>query len=287
MLPGEIGKPVPAWRFSSRLRRALAVCATTGWPQRGIVCYSARVVAAGAFPNPVTRRHSALVRVTHWITVISFFALLISGAEIVISHPRFYWGETGNVLTRPLFTLHIPASRETVPTGYGFVMPDQNGWSRALHFQSAWVLVLTGAVYLISILWNGHLRKDLFPAPGTRTWRAFRDVLARYLRRAPSDPAEAHSYNTVQRTAYLAVIFVLFPLVIWTGLAMSPAFDAAIPAAVDALGGRQSARTLHFFVSGLLVLFLLVHVAMISLAGFKSRMRAMIDGRVAPPPELP
>jgi thiosulfate reductase cytochrome b subunit len=165
-------------------------------------------------------------------------------------------------------------------------MPDQNGWSRALHFQSAWVLLLTGVVYLISILWTGHLRKDLFPAPGMRTWRAFRDVLARYLRRAPSDPAEAHSYNAIQCTAYLAVIFVLFPLVIWTGLAMSPAFDAAIPAAVDALGGRQSARTLHFFVSGLLVLFLLVHVAMISLAGFKSRMRAMIDGRVAPPPEF-
>lgn len=228
-----------------------------------------------------------MVRLTHWLTVIAFFALLISGCEIVISHPRFYWGEVGNVMTTPLFTLHIPSSRDTVPTGYGYVMPDQNGWSRALHFQSAWALLLTGLVYAIFILWTGHLWKNLFPAPAQRSWRAFWAVIARYLRRAPPDEAEAHSYNAVQRAAYLAVIFVLFPLVIWTGLALSPAFDAAVPAAVNALGGRQSARTLHFFVSGSLVLFLLAHVTMVSLAGFKSRMRAMITGRVALPPERP
>ena len=84
-------------------------------------------------------RHHALVRVTHWLTAVCFLALLVSGLEIVVSHPRFYWGETGNVLTPALFSLPIPASRATVPTGYGFVLPDQNGWSRALHFQSAWV----------------------------------------------------------------------------------------------------------------------------------------------------
>ena len=202
---------------------------------------------------------------THWITVIAFFALLISGAEIVISHPRFYWGEVGNALTRPLFTLPIPASRSTVPTGYGYVLPDQNGWSRSLHFQAAWVVVLTGLVYAIFSLWTGHFRKDLFPASPDRNWRAFWKVIARYLRREPSDETEAHSYNVMQRTAYLTVIFVLFPLVIWTGLAMSPAFDSAVPAAVNALGGRQSARTLHFFVSGSLLLFLVVHVTMVVL----------------------
>ena len=250
-----------------------------------LVCYAARVPAAGSLPNPETPRHTAIVRVTHWITVISFFALLISGAEIVISHPRFYWGETGNVMTRPLFTLPIPASRSTVPTGYGYVMPDQNGWSRYLHFQAAWAVVLTGLVYAISSLWSGHFRENLFPAPADRTWGAFREVLARYLRRAPPEEAEAHSYNVMQRTAYLIVIFVLFPLVIWTGLAMSPAFNSAVPAAVTALGGRQSARTLHFFVSGALLLFLVVHVTMVVLAGFKSRMRAMITGRAIAPRE--
>ena len=241
--------------------------------------------AAGSLPNPETPRHTAVVRVTHWITVISFFALLISGGEIVISHPRFYWGEVGNVRTRPLFTLPIPASRDTVPTGYRYVLPDQNGWSRYLHFQAAWAAVLTGLVYAISSLWSGHFRKDLFPAPANRTWRAFWEVIAKYLRRAPPD--EAYSYNVVQRTAYLIVIFVLFPLVIWTGLAMSPAFDSAVPSAVTALGGRQSARTLHFFVSGALLLFLVVHVAMVVLAGFRSRMRAMITGRVVVRGERP
>jgi thiosulfate reductase cytochrome b subunit len=226
-----------------------------------------------------------MVRVTHWITVIAFLALLITGMEIVISHPRFYWGETGNVNMQPLFSLHIPSSRGTVPTGYGYVMPDQNGWSRALHFQAAWLLVVTGLVYGISSALNGHFRKNIFPAQRQRTWGALREVMARYLRRAKPDDAEAHSYNAVQRIAYVTVIFVLIPLVIWTGLALSPAFDSAFPWAVDVLGGRQSARTLHFFISGFLVIFLLVHVTMVYLSGFRSRMRAMITGRTPLPPE--
>jgi len=244
---------------------------------------------SAAVPHDKTEihRHAALVRVTHWITVFCFFALLISGAEIVISHPRFYWGEVGNVMTRPLFTLPIPSSRSTVPTGYGFVMPDQNGWSRYLHFEAAWALMLTGLVYAISSLRTGHFRKDLLLPRADRTWRAFSGVIGKYLRREPPDAAEAHSYNVVQRTAYLVVIFILFPLVIWTGLAMSPAFNSAVPVAVNALGGRQSARTLHFFVSGALLLFVLVHVAMVFLSGFRSRMRAMITGRSAATGERP
>ena len=82
-------------------------------------------------------RHTALVRVTHWLTTLCFLALLISGLEIVVSHPRFYWGESGNVLTPALFSLAIPSSRATVPTGYGYVLPDQNGWSRSLHITAA------------------------------------------------------------------------------------------------------------------------------------------------------
>lgn len=230
-------------------------------------------------PKAEIARHAALVRVTHWITVLCFFALLISGAEIVISHPRFYWGEVGNVNTRPLFSIPIPSSRGTVPTGYNFTMPDANGWSRYLHFQTAWALVLTGLVYVIAGLWSGHFRKDLLPEPGNRTLQAYWGRIAQYLHRAPPDAAEERSYNVLQRTAYLSVIFVLFPLVIWTGLALSPAFDSAFPVAVNLLGGRQSTRTLHFFVSGALVLFLVVHVAMVALSGFRSRMRAMIFSR--------
>ena len=225
-------------------------------------------------------RHAGWIRLTHWLTVVCFFALLITGGEIVISHPRFYWGETGNVNTQPLFTLHIAASRDTVPTGYGYVMPDQNGWSRALHFETAWLLVGTALVYGIAGLWTGHFRKNLIPERGTRNWRAYGTRIMQYFRRAPADPAEARSYNVLQRTAYLGVIFVLFPLVIWTGLALSPAFDSAFPLAVNVLGGRQSARTLHFFISGALVVFLVVHVVMVAVSGFRNRMRAMITGRV-------
>ena len=224
---------------------------------------------------------------THWLTVIAFIALLISGGEIVISHPRFYWGETGNVNMHPLFTLPIPSSRETVPTGYNYVMPDQNGWSRYLHFEAAWVLVLTGLVYGVVGLWTGHFRRNLIPEPENRTVRAYVDRIARYLRRERPDASEAGSYNVLQRTAYLGVIFVLFPLVIWTGLALSPSFNAAVPAGVNLLGGRQSARTLHFFVSWALVIFLVVHVAMIASSGFVSRMRAMVTGRAATPEERP
>jgi thiosulfate reductase cytochrome b subunit len=243
--------------------------------------------------NPATLRdremprHRAVVRATHWITVVCFLALLVSGLELVVSHPRFYWGETGNSGTTPLFSLHIPASRETVPTGYKYVLPDQNGWSRYLHFQAAWVLLITGAVYVIFGVWSGHFRRDLIPARGERNGSAFRGVIGRYVRRAPPDPEASQTYNVMQRASYLGVIFVLFPLIIWTGLAMSPAFDAVVPAAVDVLGGRQSARTLHFFVTWLLVFFLVVHVAMVIHAGFRSRMRAMTTGGSEEPEEVP
>ena len=226
----------------------------------------------------VTSRHSALVRVTHWITTLCFIALLVTGVEILISHPRFYWGEAGNIHTTPSFKLPIPSSRALVPTGYGYVLPDQNGWSRYLHFQASWVVVLTGLLYVISIFFTGHLRKNLLPRKADLSLPAFSTQIVNHLRFKRPSAAEAWSYNVLQRLTYLFVIFVLFPLIIWTGLAMSPAFVSAFPLTVNLLGGQQSARTLHFFVSLALVLFLLVHIVMIFLAGFRSRMRAMITG---------
>ncbi len=224
-------------------------------------------------------RHSALVRVTHWLITVSFLALLVTGVEILISHPRFYWGETGNVNMRPLFTLHIPSSRDTVPTGYGYVLPDQNGWSRYLHFEAAWVAVLTGLVYLAFGFFRGHFRRNLLPDRSDLSPRALATSIGNHLRFKRPGEEDAWSYNTLQRLTYLIVIFVLFPLIIWTGLALSPAFEGAFPSAVSVLGGRQSARTLHFFVTISLVLFLLIHIFMVWFAGFRRRMRAMITGR--------
>ncbi len=238
--------------------------------------------SAAAVPaTTVHPRHSVLIRATHWITTLCFLALLVTGVEILISHPRFYWGEAGNVLTQPLFKLPIPASRSAVPTGYGYVLPDQNGWSRYLHFQAAWVIVLTGLLYAAFGLLNGHFLRNLLPARADFSWRTLSIVIGKHLRFRRATEDETSSYNVLQRLTYLFVIFVLFPLVIWTGLAMSPGIAAAFPAAVSILGGQQSARTIHFFVSVLLVLFLLVHVLMVCLSGFRQRMRAMITGRPA------
>lgn len=226
-------------------------------------------LAAGVSTQAPT--HTALVRVTHWITALCFFALLVSGVELVISHPRFYWGETGNSLMPALFQLPIPASRAAVPTGYNYVLPDQNGWSRSLHFQSAWLVILTGLLYGGTSMFNGHLRKRLLPTD--LSWTALSTAIGNHLRFRK--PAETTSYNILQQIAYLGVIFVAFPLMIWTGLAMSPAIMSTFPGVVTTLGGQQSARTLHFFTTLSLILFLLVHIIMVCLAGFGNRMRAM------------
>lgn len=205
-------------------------------------------------------RHPLFVRVTHWLTFLSFLALLVTGAEIVISHPRFYWGDEGNPNTPALFELPIPASRPWVNTGYPYVLPDQNGWSRSLHFQAAWLCVLTGLFYAIGGFTSRHFQTNLLPA-----------------RLAPAQTGD-HTYNPLQRLTYLAVVFVLFPLMIWTGLAMSPALAAGFPLLATAVGGHQSARTLHFFATLLLVLFVVGHVVMVWRAGFKQRVGAMITG---------
>jgi len=223
-------------------------------------------------------RHTPLVRITHWIATACFLALLVSGTELVISHPRFYWGESGNVMTPSLFDLPIPASDYRVNTGYGFVLPDQNGWSRSLHFQTAWLLLFTGALYTSAGLLNRHFKKNLLPALADLRPRTFAIVVLEHLKFRR--PAERGSYNVLQRVTYLVVLFLLFPLMVWTGLAMSPAITAGWPAIVTVFGGQQSARTIHFFVAIALVLFVLVHLAMVIRAGFKDRTRAMITGRV-------
>lgn len=199
-------------------------------------------------------RHTLLVRVTHWLTALCVVALLVSGIELIISHPRFYWGEDGNSLTPALFQIPIPASRPYVQTGYNYVLPDQNGWSRSLHFQTAWILLFTGLAYYVHGLRSDHFRQNLL-ANGTA------------------------EYNRQQRLAYLAVIFGLLPFLIWTGLAMSPSIAAAYPFFVEFAGGHQSARTLHFFASLAVVTFVVGHVVMVALAGFRARVGAMITGR--------
>lgn len=231
-------------------------------------------------PQPATShiRPSSLVRLTHWITALCFIALLVSGVELVISHPRFYWGEDGNVMTPSLFDIPIPSSRPYVKTGYNYVLPDQNGWSRSLHFQTAWIVVFTGLLYVVSIFRSGYLRASLLPAAHTLSRAALQSEIVNHLR-FKRPPADEEAYNVLQRLAYLSVIFGLFPIMIWTGLAMSPALTARFPFLVEFAGGQQSARTIHFFASVAVFLFFLVHILMVAVAGFWPRVRAMIAGR--------
>jgi len=211
-------------------------------------------------------RHSGVVRVTHWVTAISFLCLLVSGILILIAHPRLYWGETGGVGAPSLIDLPIPFT-----IGY-------SGWGRYVHFPSAWVSIAAGLVYLFVGLSRRHFSKNLLPAKADLTWKSLWRSILVDLRLKQRTEEESSTYNVLQKVAYLSVIFVLFPLVILSGLAMSPAIRSVTPWLVSAFGGQQSARTIHFFVALALVLFLLVHIVMVCLAGFTSRTRAMITG---------
>ncbi|MBM3783035.1 MAG: hypothetical protein FJW30_01680 [Acidobacteria bacterium] len=201
-------------------------------------------------------RHPFFVRLTHWLAALALLTLLVTGAAILLSHPRFYWGETGNLNEEPLFTLPLPASRGSVPTGYGFVLADQNGWARSYHFLSAWLIAITGLFYVSLGVASRHVARKL----------------------VPNGPPPPGTYNNLQRVTYLLVVFAALPLMIWTGLAMSPAFVAAVPFTATLFGGQQSARTIHFFTTVFLAAFLLVHLVKVYQAGFRSHVTAMIFG---------
>src|SRR5215471_20274780 len=128
-------------------------------------------LAAARADDQAAPRHSLLVRVTHWIAAISFAGLLVGGIGILLSHPRFYWGETGGVGAPSLFDLPLP-----------FMLGGPSGWGRYLHFQSAWVCMLNGLVYVVSGLASGHFRKNLSPTKAQLAWGSLRRSIASHLR---------------------------------------------------------------------------------------------------------
>lgn len=215
-----------------------------------------------------TVRHSLATRVTHWINTLAFVALLTSGIAILVAHPRLYWGEAGAFGSPALIELPLPLNL------------DQSGWGRSLHFLSAWVCVVNGALYVFFGIASGHFAADLKPARTDIAWSSIQRRISNALHLRQPDENESLSSNVVQRVAYLAVVFILFPLMILTGLAMSPAVTSVLPIIVEVFGGHQSSRTIHFFVTNILVFFLVIHVAMVFLSGFSSRVRAMITGHM-------
>jgi thiosulfate reductase cytochrome b subunit len=157
--------------------------------------------------------------------------------------------------------------------------------ARDWHFLIAWLFVANGIVYLLFGLLSGHFRRDLVPSTEQfRPRHILSDIWDHVRLRAPRGEA-ARSYNFLQKLAYLAVVFLLLPLMVLTGLTMSPAVTAAVPALFDLFGGRQSARTIHFLVANLLILFVLIHVVELVISGALNGMRAMITGRYAIKPE--
>ena len=215
-------------------------------------------------------RHIALVRLTHWIVVLSVVGLLVSGIGILVGHPRLYWGETGSLATPSLIDLPIP------------MIIGPSVWYRPYHFFFAWFLVLTGLTYTAGGFITQHFRKELLPAKADLRWNRMVGVALEHLaakrKRDSAQPQDASTYNVVQRLTYLAVVFGLFPAFLWTGLGMSFGMTSVFPILATALGGHQSARTLHFVCVVLLLLFVMVHILMIYLAGFWRSVRAMITG---------
>jgi thiosulfate reductase cytochrome b subunit len=277
---------------------------------------------AGAQDPPRQReviyRHAVAVRATHWINVLCLTLLLMSGLKIFNSHPALYWGNYGyrgvpsvlsisaaaDPVTGELVGVTRIAGWSFVTTGVlgvsydparGMVARAFPAWltlnadlglARDWHFLMAWLFVANGLVYLVFGVLGGHFRRDLAPAADQLAVRhILADVWDHLRLRAPRGEA-ARRYNLLQKLAYLVVVFLLLPVMVLSGLTMSPAVTAAAPGLLDLFGGRQSARTIHFLVTNLLVLFVLVHVLEVFLAGVVNGMRSMITGRYVIKPEV-
>ena len=243
-------------------------------------------------PRPVA--HARWVRASHWIVTLSVAALAFTGLEILMVHPRLYWGEVGNDLTPALLELPISRNHQhggwTAPAAFfegdtspvsssrTFEIFNQNGWGRSLHFLAGWALVVTGLFYLVIGVLGGHVGRHLVPPTAQRTLAHARSEIFDHLRLRIAPAAGGPDYGLLQRLAYLAVVFVMLPLTAVTGLTMSPALTAAFPILLTTFGGQQSARTLHFAAFLGLMLFVGVHVAMVVLSGFRRQLRAMTIG---------
>lgn len=253
-------------------------------------------------------RHRWPLRLMHWINLACMVAMVGSGLQILNAHPALYWGETSHFDT-PLASatavtrngalrgvLQVGAwrvdstgiagvtdnragkpVRAVVPSWAMIPGPRHLAAARRWHFFFAWAWVINGACYLAWSLASRHLQRDL--AMQRRDWRGIGRSIVDHLRFRHPRGEEALAYNPLQKLAYLAVIFVLTPAIVLTGLSMSPQMDGLVGGFTAFIGGRQSARTLHFAAMALFVLFALVHVLMVVYAGPVNEMRSMLTGR--------
>ena len=239
-------------------------------------------------------RHARWVRISHWILAVSVLTLAFTGVLILMVHPRLYWGEVGNDLT-PAF-LELPISRNHRHGGWTneiaffenaaapisasrtFDIFNQNGWGRSLHFLAAWCLVVPGAIYLLAGISGGHFRSHIVPRRNELAPTLFWQDVVDHLRLRIPPASGGPRYGLLQKCAYSLVVFVAAPLIVLTGLTMSPAVTAAFPLLLQVFGGYQSARTIHFFAFVALALFVVVHLLMVVKSGFRRQIRAMTLG---------
>jgi thiosulfate reductase cytochrome b subunit len=258
----------------------------------------------------VYRRHALAVRVMHWINVVALTILLMSGLGIFNAHPALYWGQSSYNGKPPIVALTAVDTPDGDKRGVARVfghefatdgvlgvsaqpggqrairgfpwwmtIPDMQwlSMSRAWHFFFAWVLVLNGLAYIVYSVVTRHLARNL--APTRADVAGIRQSIVDHLHfRHPRGEASKR-YNVLQKFAYLAVIFVLLPLTILMGLGMSPWLNGLWPGWVGLVGGRQSARTIHFICAWLIVAFVLVHVFEVIITGLYNNVRSMITGR--------
>jgi thiosulfate reductase cytochrome b subunit len=259
-----------------------------------------------AAPGELVKRHRLATRIWHWINALAVFVMLMSGLMIFNAHPRLYWGQYGANADPAWLSV---GSTETsgfveiagVKIGTtGLIGHWRNsegevkrrafpGWAtipsyyslsgaRRWHFAFAWLLVPSLILFALVSFANRHFRRDLAPnREELKPGHIWRDIVDHARLRHPTGEA-ALRYNILQKLAYVGVIFLLLPLLILTGLAMSPAMDAAWPWLIDLFGGRQSARSIHFIAAMLILLFILIHLVQVILAGPFNEIRSMVTG---------
>ena len=270
-------------------------------------------MAAKAKPvKELVYRHTAATRITHWINVLAISLLLMSGLQIFNAHPALYWGARSH-FSQPWLSLTASQDKAGQPVGVTQVGPvklhttgllgysgkgDLRGprgfpaWAtvpsyqdladgRRWHFFFAWLFVLNGLTYLAFALIGGHVKRDLLPTRSQLSPRHIWHEVVTHAQLKFPHGEEAKRYNVLQKGAYLAVIFVLLPLMLGTGLTMSPGFDSAAPWLLDLFGGRQSARSIHFISASLITAFVVLHLVMVLVSGVWNNIRSMITGRYA------
>ena len=277
---------------------------------------AAAPITGSAPTGTLYTRHALPVRIMHWVNVLALTILLMSGLQIFNAHPALYWGDSSYSGRPPLLQIgardsgngefsgvtrvfghefdttgvlglstapdgrtdtHAFPAWATIPGFYSLAL------ARDWHFFFAWILVINGAAYVLYSLFSRHLLRDL--APTRVELGGIGTSIVDHLKFKHPTGAAAKRYNVLQKLAYLSVIFVLVPLMIIAGWALSPWLNSIIPGWVDILGGRQSARTIHFLVAWLLFLFVAVHVFEVIVSGFWNHMRSMITGRYRITPE--